>query len=444
VSVTATPQAGEQVVSTYSYDGLGRRVQEVVDTSCQEPPLWSESAEDDYYAGQQVVETRDAGGDVQYQYLWSPRYTDAPILRDTYQTVGDQQSIALPQRVFYLADANYNVTGLLKYDSGSGTWQVVERYTYTPYGAVTYRNADWTTASSSANNNTILYTGRTLDLSTGLYYYRARYYDAVLERFINRDPIGYKGGLNLYEYVKDDPVKWIDPSGLCPPGFSLLSEDEQLALGYESHYDPDVGGEAYWGWGAGSNNFLGHFPSDEEWSSDFGTYVEWGRIQCTQTETCVRKRPSSSTGEVISTKVGGWQYVGLTPGTIVWLYGFSGSVGSSLWSRTIVTTYGAMEEWDIVKGYKCITDITYRPRTELCDGTYYIGPPYGTSHWERMVYYYVGTVTVPASGTTTRTTTEFGNGMAWEDGKTFDIWVTDPDGQNPRVVDNNPPVPPGM
>ena len=136
--------------------------------------------------------------------------------------------------------------------------------------------------------------------------------------------------------------------------------------------------------------------------------------------------------------------MGLTPGTIVWLYGFSGSVGSSLWSRTIVTTYGAMEEWDIVKGYKCITDITYRPRTELCDGTYYIGPPYGTSHWERMVYYYVGTVTVPASGTTTRTTTEFGNGMAWEDGKTFDIWVTDPDGQNPRVVDNNPPVPPGM
>jgi RHS repeat-associated protein len=215
VSVTATPQAGEQVVSTYSYDGLGRRVQEVVDTSCQEPPLWSESAEDDYYAGQQVVETRDAGGDVQYQYLWSPRYTDAPILRDTYQTVGDQQSIALPQRVFYLADANYNVTGLLKYDSGSGTWQAVERYTYTPYGAVTYRNADWTTASSSANNNTILYTGHTLDLSTGLYYYRARYYDAVLERFINRDPIGYSGGLNLYEYVGDDPTTRTDPSGLA-------------------------------------------------------------------------------------------------------------------------------------------------------------------------------------------------------------------------------------
>jgi len=225
VSVTATPQAGEQVVSTYSYDGVGRRVQEVVDTSCQEPPLWSESAEDDYYAGQQVVETRDAGGDVQYQYLWSPRYTDAPILRDTYQTVDGQQSIALPQRVFYLADANYNVTGLLKYDSGSGTWQAAERYTYTPYGAVTYRNADWTTASSSANNNTILYTGRTLDLSTGLYYYRARYYDAVLERFINRDPIGYVGGINFYEYVGDDPLTRTDPRGtrvvkcfMHPPG----------------------------------------------------------------------------------------------------------------------------------------------------------------------------------------------------------------------------------
>jgi RHS repeat-associated protein len=37
-----------------------------------------------------------------------------------------------------------------------------------------------------------LYTGRLLDTLTGLYYYRARFYDAVLERFVNRDPIGYK------------------------------------------------------------------------------------------------------------------------------------------------------------------------------------------------------------------------------------------------------------
>ena len=123
-----------------------------------------------------------------YQTIWSPRYIDAPILRDTLNTAGT--GIVAAERVFYLADANYNVTGLVKYDSGTSDWQVAERYTYTPYGVVTYRNADWTTAGSSANANTTLYTGRTLDLLTSLYYYRARYYDAGLERFISRDPIG--------------------------------------------------------------------------------------------------------------------------------------------------------------------------------------------------------------------------------------------------------------
>jgi hypothetical protein len=68
-----------------------------------------------------------AGG---YQTVWSPRYIDAPILRDTLNTAGT--GIVAAERVFYLADANYNVTGLVKYDSGTETWQVAERYTYTP------------------------------------------------------------------------------------------------------------------------------------------------------------------------------------------------------------------------------------------------------------------------------------------------------------------------
>ena len=77
--------------------------------------------------------------EVARQYLWSPRYIDSPILRDTYAG----GSIVEAERLFYLADANYNVTGLVKYDNGTSTWQVAERYTYTPYGEVTYREVDW-------------------------------------------------------------------------------------------------------------------------------------------------------------------------------------------------------------------------------------------------------------------------------------------------------------
>ena len=151
---------GEMVIEQYEYDGAGRRIQ-----------IFNGTTTDDYYSGQQVIETCEDSA-VQYQNIWSPRYIDSLILRDTYSS----GEIQLAERVFYLSDANYNVTGLVKYDSDAGKWKVAERYTYTPYGVVTYRNTDWSTATSSANSNTTLYTGRERDLidaATSLYYYRA-------------------------------------------------------------------------------------------------------------------------------------------------------------------------------------------------------------------------------------------------------------------------------
>jgi RHS repeat-associated protein len=58
------------------------------------------------------------------------------------------------------------------------------------------------------------YTGRELDDETGLYYYRARYYDAGLGRFISQDPIGFTAGdTNLYRYVNNSPTNATDPMG---------------------------------------------------------------------------------------------------------------------------------------------------------------------------------------------------------------------------------------
>ena len=59
------------------------------------------------------------------------------------------------------------------------------------------------------------YTGREPD-ETGLIYYRARFYDPSIGRFIQRDPIGMNGGINLYAYVKGNPINFNDPRGLVP------------------------------------------------------------------------------------------------------------------------------------------------------------------------------------------------------------------------------------
>jgi RHS repeat-associated protein len=111
----------------------------------------------------------------------------------------------------------------VKYNSGESAWRVVERYSYAPYGVATFRDASWTAYAGpnpqSLFSNTTLYTGRTWDALISLYYYRARFYDAVLERFIGRDPIGYGADINLYRYCGNNPVIYVDPKGLerTPP-----------------------------------------------------------------------------------------------------------------------------------------------------------------------------------------------------------------------------------
>ena len=81
------------------------------------------------------------------------------------------------------------------------------------------------------------YTGREYDADTGLYYYRNRWYDPEIGRFISEDPIGFAGGdVNLYGYVGNNPHGYIDPFGFwrCssndPPGSSGWWDVVQGAL----------------------------------------------------------------------------------------------------------------------------------------------------------------------------------------------------------------------
>jgi RHS repeat-associated protein len=101
----------------------------------------------------------------------------------------------------YLTDALGSSVALA---NGSGT--VVGDYTYEPFGR--------TSTSGTTSGNAFGFTGRELD-GTGLYFYRARYYDPRLQRFIAEDPLGFEGGdSNLQAYVWNAPTNATDPLGL--------------------------------------------------------------------------------------------------------------------------------------------------------------------------------------------------------------------------------------
>jgi RHS repeat-associated protein len=104
---------------------------------------------------------------------------------------------------YYDADGLGSITSLT---NSSG--QIAASYTYDSFGKLT--------ASTGTVTNPFRYTGREYGAETGLYYYRARYYDSSVGRFISEDAVRFGGGPNFYEYVGNTPTNFVDPTGNCP------------------------------------------------------------------------------------------------------------------------------------------------------------------------------------------------------------------------------------
>src|SRR5438046_4435459 len=82
-----------------------------------------------------------------------------------------------------------------------------DEITYDGFGNITNE-------TNAAYGGRYKYTGRELDVETGLQFNRARYYDVTTGRWISQDPLGFDAGdSNLYRYVTNDPTTHSDPSG---------------------------------------------------------------------------------------------------------------------------------------------------------------------------------------------------------------------------------------
>jgi RHS repeat-associated protein len=113
-------------------------------------------------------------------------------------------------RFFLQSSNNSSLQSSVADESGD----LVERYEYDVYGAVTIFDGAGITLTASAIGNPYLFTARRYDPESGNYTYRARMYSPWLGRFLSMDPIGFDAGdYNLYRYVFNNPVNATDPTG---------------------------------------------------------------------------------------------------------------------------------------------------------------------------------------------------------------------------------------
>jgi RHS repeat-associated protein len=119
------------------------------------------------------------------------------------------------KKYYYHADGLGSVVAL---SDNHGTTKA--SYTYDAFGNNTPPSPP---PPPSSVTNPFRYTGRELDSETGLYYYRARYYDPSTGRFLSEDPSQFARGVALYTYVFNDPANEIDPSGLAECFYRISS-----------------------------------------------------------------------------------------------------------------------------------------------------------------------------------------------------------------------------
>jgi len=178
--LTSVTLPGSGGTVSFKYDPFGRRIEKI------SSPTTSIFA----YDGDDLIEEANTSG--------------AAIAR--YSQTGDiDEPLAMLQggaTSFYDADALGSITSL-----SNTAGALAQTYSYDSFGK--------SLSSSGSLTNPFQYTARELDSETNLYYYRARFYDPAVGRFLSEDPTGFEGGsINFYVYAGNDSPSLTDPLGL--------------------------------------------------------------------------------------------------------------------------------------------------------------------------------------------------------------------------------------
>ncbi|MEP6743067.1 MAG: toxin TcdB middle/C-terminal domain-containing protein [bacterium] len=197
--------SGTPETTWYVYDSTGRRVRKVTERQAVAGQTPTRMKERIYVGGFEVH--REYGNDG----------NAIDLERETLHIMDDEQRIALvetrtagvdpaPARLIRYQFGNHLGSAALELDHQG---QIVSFEEYYPFGGTSYQAV----RSQTETSKRYRYTGKERDEESGLYYFGVRYYASWLARWISPDPLELEDGVNVYEYVGNSPVKFVDLLG---------------------------------------------------------------------------------------------------------------------------------------------------------------------------------------------------------------------------------------
>lgn len=257
VSVESTPtiSASGRVKLEFAYDHAGRRIRKQVYRKNSPTDNWSLITNHFFYYDQVLLnghpsdlglltnetiisnETNGTTNTTNLQYLWGLD------LNGIYQGLGGIGGLLAvidkTHSKVYLpcSDAKGTIHSYIDADTGT----TVAKFAYDPYGKITSSSIS---SDCSPHAFSITFQSKYYDSELQSYYFGFRYYDPATCRWLNRDPLGESGGLNLYAFCDNDPVNGMDYLGCVwynplDSDFCLYTAGYNTGLHiYETGYSP--------------------------------------------------------------------------------------------------------------------------------------------------------------------------------------------------------------
>jgi len=220
-----TSEVGVAGNTTYTYDDNGSQLTATIGTSTTtntydlfgqlKSYTGVDSVVTNYTYGPDGLRISKASGNTSTAYVWdggniTNEFVSVKVGQNTTTTenkyvygIGRIKATLGTAEVYYLYNAHGDVTGLT-----NASCDLTKSYVYDAFGVETTPDA--------ADTNPFRYCGEYFDKETETYYLRARHYDPTTGRFTQEDPM--KDGLNWYTYTANNPVSFIDPSGMVLVG----------------------------------------------------------------------------------------------------------------------------------------------------------------------------------------------------------------------------------